>query len=99
MSTSSLSSEKVPGTFPPPELEALSAVLEGPITSIEPLGGGRNSRVDKVWGPSGKPQVVKSYMPPDADGRDRLATEFASLTFLWEQGLRSIPRPIHVNME
>jgi hypothetical protein len=80
-----------------PALEDLAQALGGAVTQIEPLGGGRNSRVYKVWGPSVEPHVVKSYIAPQSDGRDRLATEWSSLEWLWGEGLRNIPRPIHAN--
>jgi hypothetical protein len=43
--------------------------------------------------------VVKFYRRDPADARDRLATEFGGLQFLWQNGVRSIPRPLAVDRE
>ena len=37
---------------------------------------------------------MKFYFQHSQDPRDRLGTEFNSLSFLWEQGLRQIPQPL-----
>ena len=67
--------------------------------SSEPLGAGRNSRVFRVdLGEESallpRYAVVKFYRRDVGDARDRLSTEFGGLQFLWQNGVRTIPRPI-----
>jgi len=69
-------------------------LLDISVVKIERIGGGANSRVYRVEGSDGHQYVVKFYFRHEADPRDRLGTEFSSLAFLWEQGIRCIARPI-----
>ena len=70
----------------------------------DPIGTGRNSRVFRVdldgaetsFPPS---VVVKFYRRYRGDERDRLSTEFGSLQFLWQNGVRSVPRPIAIDRD
>jgi hypothetical protein len=67
-----------------------------------PIGAGRNSRVFRVdLEGSDVPStvVVKFYRRDPGDRRDRLGTEFESLRFLWENGVRVIPRPIALDRQ
>ena len=69
--------------------------------SAEPIGAGTNSRVFRVElddGSRGCPWhvVVKFYRRDAGDRRDRLTTEYESLRFLWQNDVRSIPRPIAI---
>ncbi len=41
--------------------------------------------------------VVKFYFRHPDDPRDRLEIEFSGFSFLWEQGITNIPRPVAVN--
>jgi len=92
----------MPSSFPTPVIgirdqpvaSGFSRLLGESVTSLEVLRGGRNSRVYKLWGPGIGPYVGKWYVTQAFDGRDRLSAEFSSLTFLWEQGVRNIPKPI-----
>ena len=74
------------------------AAVGRPAAAADRIGSGRNSRVFRVVlaggadGPS--PVVVKFYRRDPGDARDRLATEFGALQFLWRHGVRAIPRPI-----
>ena len=89
---------------PPPSDDALKADharvltewLGKPITSIERIGGGRNSRVYRIELDTGV-KAAKFYFGKTADGRDRLDVEYSALEFLWRNGLRCIPRPIASN--
>jgi thiamine kinase-like enzyme len=56
------------------------------------LKGVGNNVVAKLEMSSG-PRVAKIYFRHPADPRDRLGTEFSMLTFLWESGVRCVPRP------
>ena len=61
------------------------------VTSVERIGGGRNSTVYKVnIGDAGQ-YIAKYYF---LDDRDRLRVEFSSLQFLWGNEVVCIPRPI-----
>ena len=64
------------------------------------LDCGANSRVfmleDSV---ESRKYVIKFYFRHPADPRDRLETEFTGFSFLWTQGITSIPRPIAVDRE
>lgn len=55
---------------------------------------GRNSRVYRVTCTSGETYAVKLYLRRRPDERDRLAAEFAGLNFLWDHGVRCVPRPL-----
>jgi len=85
-----------------PDLAAICrAALGRSVVAAEPLGAGNNSRVFRVelddQPDAGRRRVVlKFYRCDPGDPRDRLATEFRSLQFLWEHGVRSIPYPIAI---
>jgi len=64
------------------------------VVQLEPVGGGRNSRVYRAACRSGRRYAVKCYAHHPADERDRLAVEFSSLEFLRRHGLTNVPRPI-----
>jgi len=63
------------------------------VGAVALAGAGRNSRVFKVTSDEG-PFAMKSYPPVAADGRDRLGTEYAALTFLHAAGQCATPRPL-----
>jgi len=73
--------------------------LEVNIIHIEPLTGGANSQAAKLVGQTGHTFFLKMYLNPLGDNRDRLGTEFNSLQFLWNQGLRSIPQPLFAEVK
>jgi len=62
-----------------------SRLLGQPVTDLEWIGGGGNSRIYKL--PGGR--AGKVYFGPR-----RLETEFAALQFLWQHGVRCVPEPI-----
>jgi hypothetical protein len=53
-------------------------------------------RVDLAGAPPAR-FAVKFYRRDPGDPRDRLGTEFESLQFLWQNGVRAIPRPIAID--
>lgn len=73
--------------------EILSELIGNRIDRIERIGGGRNSRVYKLDCGSSKNYTAKFYFHNKIDGRDRLNTEYSSLTFLWNHGVRCVPEP------
>ena len=62
--------------------------------ALEPLAGGKNNRVFKVTLNDGAALVLKSYFHDPRDPRDRLAAEWAFLSYAWTRGVRDVPRPI-----
>jgi len=64
------------------------------VVSTEKLKRGVNSEVYKVQTTKGNKYLVKQYIKRARDKRHRLATEFSSLSFLWRNGLRIVPKPI-----
>lgn len=73
---------------------ALARLLNRKVSSIERIGGGRNSQVYKVTTDGAEHFALKAYFRHAADNRDRLATEFGGFSYLWENGFREIPKPI-----
>jgi hypothetical protein len=72
-----------------------SAVLLGePVESMELAAGGRNSRVFRLRLSGGRSYTLKLYFRHVAETRNRMETEFNSLSFLWRNGLRNVPRPV-----
>ena len=76
-----------------PSNEVLAELLPAPVLRKIPLVGGGNSRLSKVETVAGEWYVVKQYQA-DRPWRDPLTCEFASLEFLWANGVRCIPRPV-----
>jgi len=74
--------------------ELLSRLIKSPIISIDRIGKGGNSKVYRVTAANDVDYAAKFYFQRTADGLDRMNIEFSCLTFLWENGLRSIPRPL-----
>ena len=69
------------------------------VTSIERIGGGRNSQVYRLICGNSDQYAAKFYFRHSSDNRDRLEAEFSGLLFLWENGVRCIPRPIVADRE
>lgn len=63
------------------------------LIKLVPLSGGGNNRGFRVEG-AGLPFFLKAYARRPGDKRDRLKTEFEFCSFVWGQGLRSVPRPL-----
>ncbi len=77
------------------DLKAIAGrLLSMPIISCERIGGGLNSRVYQLEAKNASKYILKFYYRDHSDQRDRLTAEFSSLTFLWQNGVRLIPRPI-----
>ena len=67
-----------------------------PVSTVERVGRGRNSRVYRVSSRSGD-YAAKFYFQKTADGRDRMQVEFDAVSFLWGQGVRRIARPVRAD--
>ena len=79
-------------------LEAVEKTVGRRPDSVERLPGGANNVVARVkQGP--ETFLAKMYFNHPRDPRDRLGTEFSTLTFMWNNGLRCIPRPIAMNRD
>src|SRR5271154_3197439 len=74
-------------------IEMLAAEHVGRPFTLDLAGNGRNSRIYRLSGEDHPAYAVKVYFRQPTDLRDRLGTEFQSLQFLWENGIRSIPKP------
>ena len=73
---------------------SLSALLSKPVATVQPVDGGRNSRVYRVTCDDSERYVAKVYPAAGTGQRNRLDAEFNGLDLLWINGLRCIPRPI-----
>jgi len=80
-------------------VEMAARLVRGEVTSLEFVGGGRNSQVYRVAGEGFRTCALKVYFRHPGDARDRLGVEFNSLRFLWDQGTREIPQPIAADWE
>ncbi len=78
-------------------------LLDADLVDAERIGQGRNSRVFRVAvrarGSADDPQtfVVKFYRRDPGDTRERATVEFGGLTFLWQNGVRTIPHPVRAD--
>ena len=63
----------------------------------EQAGGGRNSRVYKIFCSDESLYIVKFYFIHPNDPRKRLENEFSAFQFLWQHGLRNIPQPLLIH--
>jgi Phosphotransferase enzyme family len=87
-----------------PDIDAVCRTQFGRgVASCAPIGTGRNSRVFRVDlfpdGREAQTVVFKFYRRDPGDTRDRLAVEFEALRFLWENGIRTIARPMAADRE
>jgi hypothetical protein len=78
------------------------------LTQIEAKFGGvdrveqaasANSQVTRLEMSDGRRFVVKAYPQIKDDPRDRLATEFGALAFLWQNGICDVPEPVWASEE
>jgi hypothetical protein len=75
-----------------------SDCLKQEIKIVSKIGRGANSKVYHVIGPS-QEYAVKFYFQHPSDLRDRLGVEFKSFSFLSQQGLQMVPRPLALSRE
>jgi len=73
------------------DLSRPAALLAGePVTSLQPAGGGANSRIFRVTTPT-RVVALKRYLPRAGETRDRLEAEWNTLVFLRRSGLDHVP--------
>ena len=82
-------------------LQKIAKVLAGKAgfkypLRIDPIKSGRNNRVYKLIIEK-EIFLLKHYFQHENDQRDRLKTEYSFISFVWNHGLRVIPRPIAFN--
>jgi len=84
------------GTEEPELRKIFSKLLGCEVTAIERIEGGRNTQVYvfSCGTKKSKKYIAKQYFCHDYDVRDRLGVEFSSLNFLWNNGIRCIPKPV-----
>lgn len=75
-------------------LASMERAVGESVLAVERMEGGRNHRLDRLIGASGRGYVVKRDLVTEPDGRRRLEVEFRSLDFLWRQGVRNVPQPL-----
>lgn len=76
---------------------SFSQLLGSPVERLDRLGGGGNSQVYRVVCCDGRRFAGKAYFRRPADNRNSLQTEFSALQFLWQQGIRAVPRPLNAD--
>jgi hypothetical protein len=79
-------------------IQAVEQTLGRRPRAVERLTGGANNIVAKVKGDR-ETLLAKIYFTHARDPRDRLGVEFNMLSFLWENGIRCVPRPIAMNRD
>lgn len=72
----------------------VAALARQPVLALIKTGAGGNNRIYRALCDGGSEYAAKVYLQPSVEGRDRLEVEFGSLSFLWEHGLRQVPRPV-----
>lgn len=82
------------GDLPPDFQTDLARLLDDHVNLAERIGGGRNSQVYRLETAKGNRRALKVYFRNPADLRDRLGTEFESLSFLWENAVHDVPQPV-----
>jgi hypothetical protein len=70
--------------------------VRGPL-AVETLGGGRNSRVERITDARGRQWVLKRYYPQAAGVHDRLGAEYGFLDYLRSRGIGNVARPLGVD--
>lgn len=77
----------------------LSSLIKNPIASLEKMGRGSNSKVYRIVCEDGCVYASKFYFQCTMDGLNRMEVEFSALKFLWDNGIRVIPKPIVSDVE
>jgi hypothetical protein len=76
---------------------AVGGELAGqPIAAVARARPGGNNRVFRLDGATAR-FALKFYPPQAADRRDRLGTEYGALSFMADQGVACVPRPLAID--
>ena len=78
---------------------AAADLLSAKVEALEGVGGGRNSRVYRLSVDPSRSYALKAYFRDPSDSRSRMSTEFTSLSFLWQNGVRNVPKPLFFSQE
>lgn len=79
--------------------EVARSLCGGTVGNLEEISGAGNHRVYRVDGDNGTRFALKTYFSGGHDGGARLSAEFKGLSYLWEEGLRTIPQPMAADRE
>ena len=79
-------------------LKIASDCLGQKVTAVSKIGRGANSKVYHVLC-APQEYVVKFYFQHPSDARDRLGAEYKSFSFLREQGIHAVPKPVAISRE
>ena len=71
----------------------------GTVGNLEEISGAGNHRVYRVDGDNGTRFALKTYFSGGHDGGARMSAEFKGLSYLWGEGLRTIPEPMAADRE
>jgi hypothetical protein len=85
-----------------PVADVCSRLLRRTVVSVEPIHGGRNSRVYRVDCDSQTAPArfaVKCYFANPDDPRDRLGTEYRALQFLCSMGIARVASPVAIDTD
>lgn len=74
--------------------EVARSLCCGTVDNLEEISGAGNHRVYRVDGDNGTRFALKTYFSGGHDGGARLSAEFKGLSYLWSEGLRTIPEPM-----
>jgi len=77
----------------------LKAKFSEKVTYMEKVPGGINSEAFKILTDHSNEYFGKIYRFRKEESRERLATEFSGLTFLWQNGVKNIPEPLLASEE
>jgi len=79
-------------------IKIASDCLGQKVSAVSKIGRGANSKVYHVIC-SSQEFVVKFYFQHPSDVRDRLGAEYKSFSFLREQGINEVPKPVAISRE
>jgi thiamine kinase-like enzyme len=77
----------------------LKAKFGEQVVDIGEIPGGINSEAYKICTDRGNEYFGKFYRRRKGDSRNRLATEFGAIVFLWQKGIKNIPEPLLASEE
>ena len=78
---------------------AAARLLSSKVQSLDEVIGGRNSQVYRLVVEPLRSYALKAYFRHVSDSRTRMETEFGALSFLWDNGVRNIPKPLIASQE